>query len=398
MKTLLFDPFSGAAGDMILGSLIDLGADIGRIRKAVESVVDVALTVERTRRSGIEAANVTVRPLHDQPPRGYHELVEIIRGANLTEMIEKDALAVFGIMANAEAKIHGQTLEHLHFHEVGQDDALADVIGSCTAIRDLDVETVLTTSINVGGGTVRAALGLMAVPAPATLEILKTGGLPFYGRGDRELLTPTGAALLAHFAKPVGNIPLGKALATGYGAGDAETEAPNLLRTLLIELNGDIPGDLVEILETNVDNVSGEILGNLFDRLMKLGARDVTISPVTMKKGRPGHLIRVISLPHTSEALTREIMRETGTLGVRVMTGRHSSAATRRIDSVTFFIGEDRFEVPVKIASDQSGEIFHISAEHEACRKIADSARLPLREVVRRAEEEAWKRFGTPPH
>lgn len=396
MKTLLFDPFSGAAGDMILGSLIDLGADIEKIRTAVGSVVDVTLSVERTRRGGIEAANVTVQPLHAQPPRGYHEVVEIIRGSGLPKIIEKDALAVFEIMANAEAKIHGQPLEHLHFHEVGQDDALADVVGSCTAIRDLQAETVLVTPINTGGGTVRAAHGLMAVPAPATLEILKKSGLPFYGRGDRELLTPTGAALLTHFAKPVDNIPLGRALATGYGAGDADTETPNFLRTLLMDLRDDISGDLVEVLETNIDNVSGEILGNLFDRLMTLGARDVTISPVTMKKGRPGHIIRVISLPHTSATLAREIMRETGTLGIRVMTGRHRFAATRRMDHVTLSLNDEFFEIPVKIASDQVGEIIHISAEYEACRKIADSAHIPLRQVMRRAEEAAWERFGKP--
>lgn len=393
MKALLFDPLSGASGNMILGSLIDLGADVGKISAAVESAVDVTLSVKRTSGSGVEATTVKARPIHEQPELNYHELIEVIRASKLPGIIKKDVLAVFEIMANAEAKIHGQTLEHLHFHEVGQDDALADVIGSCAAIHDLHAEAVLTTSINVGGGTVRAAHGLMAVPAPTTLEILKTGGLPFYGRGDRELLTPTGAALLAHFAKPVGNIPLGKALATGYGAGNAETEAPDLLRTLLMDLMDDMPGDIVEILETNVDNVSGEILGNLFDRLLKLGARDVTISPVTMKKGRPGQLIRVISLPHTSAVLAREIMKETGTLGIRVMTGRHRFAATHRMDSVTLIIGDGRFEAPVKIASDQAGDIILISAEYEACRKIADAAGIPLREVIRRAEEEAWKRF-----
>ncbi len=386
MKTLLFDPLSGASGNMILGSLIDLGADVEKIQKAIESVADVRLSLERTCGRVVEAANVKIQPLHEIPERNYQELVEFIQNSRLPGITKKDVLTVFRIMATAEAKIQGLSIEHLPFNGGEQDRVLAELAGCCTALHDLCPEAVLTTPVNIGGEI-----------APATLEILRTGGLLFYGRGEGRLLTPAGAALLSHFAQPVDSFPLGRALALGYGA-NSEAEISNLLRTLFMDLKDDDPEDLVEILETNVDNVSGEILGNLFDRLLALGARDVTISPVTMKKGRPGHLIRVVSFPHTSAALAREIMRETGTLGVRVMTGRHRFTATRRIDSVTFFIGEDRFEVPVKIASDQSGEIFHISAEHEACRKIADSARLPLREVMRRAEEEAWKRFGTPSH
>ncbi|MDT8284843.1 MAG: nickel pincer cofactor biosynthesis protein LarC [Thermovirgaceae bacterium] len=387
MKTLLFDPLSGASGNMILGSLIDLGADVEKIREAVESVADVALSVERTRGRVAEAANVKIQPFHEITERNYQELVEFIQNSRLPGITKKDVLTVFRIMATAEAKIQGLSIEHLPFKGGEQDRVLAELAGCCTALRDLCPEAVLATPVNIGRDI-----------APATLEILRTGGLLFYGRGEGKLLTPAGAALIAHFARPVDNIPLGRVLAIAYGTDGYDTETSGILRALLIEIEDDMSEGLVEVLETNVDNVSGEILGNLFDRLLALGARDVTISPVTMKKGRPGHLIRVISLPHTSAALAREIMRETGTLGIRVMTGLHRFTAARRIDSVTFFIGEDRFEVPVKIASDQSGEIFHISAEHEVCRNIADSARLPLREVMRRAEEEAWKRFGTPSH
>lgn len=394
MKTLIFEPFSGAAGDMILGSLIDLGADAGKIRQAVESTVDVTLSINRTVKKSIEATNVHVNVPHEHHSRHYYELVEVIRKAGLPEAVEKDVLAVFEIMGQAESKVHGHSLEHLHFHEVGQNDALADVIGSCVAIHDMGPGTILTTPINVGGGTVRAAHGLMAVPAPATLEILKASGLSFYSRGDRELLTPTGTAILAHFATPIENIPLGRALATGYGAGDADTEDPNVLRTVLMDLRDDTTGDLVEILETNVDDVSGEVLGNLFDRLLELGAKDVTVTPVTMKKGRPGHVIRVVTAPHDSASLAREIMKETGTLGIRVLTARHRFTATRRMDRVSFALGGERFETPVKIAADQSGEVLHVSAEYENCRKIAGTTNLPLKEVIRRAEEEAWKRFG----
>lgn len=394
MKTLIFDPFSGAAGDMIQGSLLDLGADAEKVRNAVESSLEVTLSIGKVSKKGIEATDVHVNVPNEHHARHYHELVEVIRKAGLPEPVERNALAIFELMGRAESKVHGHSLEHLHFHEVGQNDALADVIGSCTALHDLGVEAILTTPVNVGGGTVRAAHGLMAVPAPATLEILRNSGLPFYGRGDRELLTPTGAAILAHFARPIDNVPLGRALATGYGAGDADTEAPNVLRTVLMDLRDDTSGDLVEVLETNVDDVTGEVLGNLFDRLLELGAKDVTVTAVTMKKGRPGHIIRVVTAPCLSAALAREIMKETGTLGIRVLTARHRFTATRRIELVTFSLGMETFETPVKIAADQSGVVLHVSAEYENCRKIANATNLPLKEVIRRAEEEGWRKFG----
>ena len=207
-------------------------------------------------------------------------------------------------------------------------------------------------------------------------------------------MTPTGAALLAHFAQPVQNIPLGRALGTGYGAGDADTNDPNVLRSTLMDLRDENTGDLVEILETNVDDVSGEVLGNLFGRLLELGARDVTISPITMKKGRPGHLVRVVTPPHKSAELAREVMKETGTLGIRVLTARHRFTALRRMDSVSFDLRDQTFETAVKIATDGSGALLHVSAEYEDCRKISQTTGLPLKEVIRKAESEAWKRFG----
>ncbi len=378
---------------MILGSLIDLGADAEKVRHCVESAVNVTLSVGRSNKRGIDAADVTVHVPHEHHSRHYNELVEMIRKADLPETVERDALDVFAIMAQAESKVHGHSLEHLHFHEVGQNDALADVIGCCFALHELNVEAMLTTPVNIGGGTVKAAHGIMAVPAPATLEILKESGLSFYGRGDRELLTPTGAALLAHFTRPVANIPLGRALATGYGAGDADTADPNVLRTTLMDLRDEITGDRVEILETNVDDVSGEVLGNLFAKLLELGARDVTISPISMKKGRPGHLVRVVTSPHRSAELARKIMKETGTLGVRVLTARHRFTALRHMEQVSFRVEERNWETAVKIATDGSGEILHVSAEYEDCRRIAETTGLPLKEVIRKAEEEAWKRF-----
>jgi hypothetical protein len=394
MKSLIFDPFSGAAGDMILGSLIDLGADSAKICEIIESAVDVKVSVDRANKRGISATDVKIHVPHEEHSRHYTELVDIIKSAGLHPQVEKSALDVFAIMAEAESKVHGESLETIHFHEVGQNDALADVIGSCAAIHEIGAEAIFCTPVNVGGGKIKAAHGLMAVPAPATLEILSSGELLSYGSGKRELLTPTGAALLSYFAKPIDNLPKGKVLSIGYGAGDADTEDPNVLRSMLVEINDILTKDQIEVLETNVDDVTGEVLGNLFDKLLAAGARDVAITPTIMKKGRSGHIIKVITKSQNSERVAREMMKETGTLGIRVIPTAHRFVADRRMDNVEISLKGEEFISAVKIAQDRSGEILHISAEYENCRKIADKVGLPLKEVIRRVEEEAWGKFG----
>lgn len=396
MRTILFEPFSGAAGDMILGSLIGLGADGGRIMSALESAYGVTLNVATVTKRGIQAVDVQVHSHRENQARPYAVLLETIKKASLPDKVRENVLEIFAILAEAEAKVHGEPPEKLHFHEVGQDDALADVTGTCLALSELAADAVFCTPINVGGGQVHAAHGILPVPAPATLEILTRFGLPFYGNGNRELLTPTGAAILAHFARPLSSLPLGKALATGYGAGDAETEQPNVLRSLLMDIETGCGGDRVDILETNLDDVPGEILGNLFDRLMGMGARDVSVSPLTMKKGRPGHLVRVVTSPEMSSALALEIMRETGSLGIRVLPAVHRFTAERRMASVPLSAGNEKVEIRVKFAFDQRGDILNVSPEYEDCRAIAERAGLPLREVMRRAQEEAWRIFGSP--
>jgi hypothetical protein len=394
MKTLIFNPFSGASGDMILGSLIGLGADRKKIRELVEAAADVTVSVNSVDKRGITATDVRINVPRETHSRKYTELTDVIKDASLPENIERDALGVFAIMAEAEAKVHGRSLEELHFHEIGQKDALADVIGACAAIHDIDPDTILCTPANTGTGSVYTSHGLMPVPAPATLEILGKGKLLFYGSGGRELLTPTGAALLAYFATPMETLPQGRLLATGYGAGDADTEGPNVLRVMLVETGSGLPKDNIEMLETNVDDVTGEVLGNLFDRLLSLGARDVTVSPATMKKGRPGHIIKAITKEEDSARIAREIMRETGTLGIRVIPVRHRFAARRRKGGVDISLGGQTYPVGVKIAEDMDGTVLHISAEYEDCQAVAGKTGLPLKQVLRIAEEEAWKIFA----
>jgi len=403
MRSLYFEPFSGASGDMILGSLIDLGASESLIRKYVEPSANVIFRQENVIKKGISATDVSIIENAPNNERHFSEICDIVSRAGLPDEVEKNALAVFRIIAEAESKVHNQPLEKLHFHETGQDDAIADVVGACLAFYDLKShpqtswDTIICSDINVGGGFVECCHGTLPVPAPATLEILKKSGLPFYSKGDRELLTPTGAALLSHFAAPAQPQPA-KTVLIGYGAGKANTvapAAPNVLRVSLIE-SSDCPPlqrDPIEVLETNVDDVTGEVLGNLVENLMAAGALDVAVIPVYMKKSRPAHLIKVICKPETSEELARQLIRETGSLGVRVAPSKHRVSVSREMVSIDVDFSGTVYAVSLKIAKFPEGEIVQISAEYEDCKKISAETGIPLREVLKKAEAEGRNKY-----
>lgn len=396
MKTLVFNPFSGAAGDMILACALDLGADRKAVKELVEASAPVSMDIREVMKKGIRALDVRINVPEKEPVRTYPEIVDLVKAAKLPQKVEASALNIFLKMAEAEAAVHGQhDLEKLHFHEVGQSDALADVIGSSAAIHSFNCSSVYCTPINVGSGTIECAHGTLPVPAPATLEILRRGKLYFRGGNvNKELLTPTGAAILSHFAKPVEAFPQGRAIAVGYGAGDSELPGPNVLQGVLLEPDTDLIQDIIEVLETNADDVSGEVLGNLFEELLLMGARDVAIIPATMKKGRPAHIIKVIAKPEDSAKLARKIIIETGSLGVRVMPVRHRLMAARNIEMIKVELDGQEFETAVKIARDSEGVLLNISAEFEDCKKIAKVSGFPVREVMRRAEEVARKLFS----
>ncbi|MBN1134425.1 MAG: nickel pincer cofactor biosynthesis protein LarC [Methanosarcinaceae archaeon] len=394
MQALIFDPFSGASGDMIIASLIDLGSDESVIRDIMESTADVSVSINRMSKRGISAVDVKVTAGKEYK-RSYYELLDIIRSASLPKGIEKSVFAIFSLLGDAESKVHGQPLDELHFHEIGQNDALADVVGACTAINEFEFHQVYCTPITVGSGFIESEHGKLPVPAPATLEILKASKMKFRGNNiSQELLTPTGAAILAHFAYSIDSFPQSLPLSIGYGAGDVNTPHPNVLRTVLAEVDDALIQDSIEVLETNVDDVTGEVLGNLIEELLTMGARDVCITPTTMKKGRSGHIIQVIAKSEDASKFARKIIKETGSLGVRVIPTRHRLIADRRMDSVKIIINNQKFEIAVKIAQDTHGSLLNISAEFEDCKKVATRCEVPLKDVIRMAEGEAWERFG----
>lgn len=387
MRILLLDPFHGAAGDMTIGALLDLGADEARVRAAMASVVaDPAFS--RVERCGIGAVRVVTHagPAH----RDLAEVTARVETADAPLAAVERAKRVFCRIAAAEESVHGHAP---HFHEVGADDAIADVLGACTALETLGVDGVAVLPVALGAGTVVAAHGTMPVPAPATLAVLRASPLTArMGGGEGELCTPTGAALLAEFMtlRP-DEIGAARVVAVGYGAGSRDPEgAPNVLRAVLLESEGVTGADEVDILETNVDDVTGEVLGHCMDLLFAAGARDVSVVPAVMKKGRAGHLVRVVCRPADAAPLTLILARELGTLGVRCIPSVHRSVLERRLMRVTAEVAGERHEVTVKVG--YIGDVVSsVKAESDEVRAIASAAGVPVRTVARIVEDAAWK-------
>ena len=395
MRVLILDPFSGAAGDMITASLLDCGADRAVVVRAMQAVVaEPAIT--RVTRAGIQALKVDTRstPAH----RTLADVEKRLDDA--APHVPAPALAmarrVFRRINAAEEEVHGH---HVHFHEVGADDAIADIIGACTALHTLAVDGIQILPVTLGHGTGTGSHGTFPIPAPATAAILKHSRLAtISGIHTGELCTPTGAALLSEFAtRAIDNLPAYTITATGYGAGTRDPKhTPNVLRAMVVETMdssspGGLPEDTVDLLETNIDDVSGEVIACAIARFMEAGARDASATPIIMKKGRPGFLIRVISLPETSVSLAELMARELGTLGIRCIPAVHRFIAERTVEEIGIELAGKCRNLPVKCGW-MHGSVYTLKAEFEPARAFAAEIGLPVRDVLRTVEEKAWER------
>lgn len=390
MKVLLFDPFAGASGDMTIGCLLDLGADPVVVREAIESL-GCKLEISKEQKSHILATRASVTS--DRRYRSLEEARSLLQNARLEPPARDRALNIIDTLANAESIVHGVPKEEARFHEIGALDALADVAGSCAALHSLDVEKVFSLTISVGGGNVASAHGLLPVPGPATLEILRAYRIPWRGGPvDQELLTPTGAAIFANVVNQfLDSYPAIQAESVGYGAGSKDFHVPNALRGVIGKQKGHhLSPDQVVQLETNVDDVTGEVLGNLIDLLMEAGALDASIIPAMMKKGRPGNVISAIARQDDVDLLSRLVMKETGTLGIRVFPSVHRYVADRVMRTVTVEINGADYQASVKV-SRLGNAVLNVKPEFDDCKNIATETGLPLRAVIKKVEEEARK-------
>ena len=387
MRVLIFDPFHGAAGDMITGALLDCGADREPVMRAMAAVV-AEPSIGSVTRAGIHAIKVDTKatPAH----RTFEEVMKRLDMAAPSVPAPALAMArrVFERIHAAEEEVHGAPA---HFHEVGADDAIADIVGACTALHVLAVDGVKVLPITLGHGTATGSHGIFPIPAPATAAILKgTALVATPGDQAGELCTPTGAALLAEFSTlDPGRVEGYTIQATGYGAGSRNPRhAPNVLRAMLVETRetgAALSQDTVDLLETNVDDVSGEVIAHALARFMEAGARDASAVPIIMKKGRPGLLIRVISLPETSAKLAEIMALELGTLGIRCIPMIHRFIADRTVEEIDVEINGETRKMPVKLGWIH-GRIYLLKVEFGPARIWACELGLPVRDVIRAIE------------
>lgn len=383
MKTLLIDPFSGASGDMLLAALVDAGAPLERVRERVLSIPALSscnIDVEDVMRGFVAAKRLVVDVAGDQPHRGLGDITAVIDGSPLGEVAKARAKETFRRLAEVEARIHGTTVEKVHFHEVGALDAILDITGFYVAAEALGIERFLYTTLTLGAGTARAAHGSIPVPAPATLELLEGHRVAFSGR-DGELVTPTAAAIVATVFEPIGASESVVPAAVGYGAGTRETEdMPNVLRVVVGETT---PAPRhVAVIRCTIDDMNPEVYGHTMTRLFDAGVLEVYYQSVMMKKNRPGVELTVITEEDDVDRICRELLSHTTTLGLRVAREGRVELERRR-ETVDTEYGQAEVKVAVLPGG---GE--RISPEYESCRRIADDRNVSILEVydaVRRA-------------
>ncbi len=384
MKTAYLDAFSGLSGDMLVGALLDCGAELEELKKALASLelAGYRLSERRKTLSGISAVKFDVEVLAPQPERHLSEIRATIDASALSENVRRRALAIFEALAQAEAKVHRTTAEQVHFHEVGAVDSIIDVVATAWGLERLSVGELLVSPLPAGSGFARSMHGVIPVPAPATAELL--AGFPLrLGDGASEMVTPTGAAVLRALARPA-PLPLGFEIErVGYGAGSRDLDdRPNVLRMMLgTNVSGLDADEMVEI-SANIDDLNPQIYDHVMERLFASGARDVTLTPTIMKKGRPGVTIGVIAPAAQRNALARVLFSETSTIGLRFHPVSRLKLR-REIREVETRWGKVR----VKIS--RGDGMTTVSPEYDDCRRIAREHGVALKTVMDQARAAA---------
>ncbi len=389
-RVAYFDCFSGISGDMCLGALVDAGLPFAELQEMLAALPmgGYEITSGKVTSKGVTGTKVDVRLIEEQPHRHLHHVVEIIDGGKLRAEVRDRAITVFRLLAEAEAKIHGSTPEEVHFHEVGAVDAIVDIVGTCFGLYRLGVSQAYASALPSGSGKVRTAHGLLPVPAPATLELMRRSGAPLREVPvEGEMVTPTGAALLATFATFAQ--PRMRVQEVGYGFGQKEFPWPNALRLWLGEATepagvkaGGLDADEVSVIEANLDDTTGEMLGAAMESLLASGALDVYFTPIQMKKNRPAVKLSIIA-PLTKEAtLAEQALRETSTLGVRVQRMRRYKA-DRWQEEVSTPWGT------VRVKMKAIGEERTAAPEYDDCRRLAQEHGLSVWEVWQAAQAAA---------
>ena len=384
MKLAYFDCFSGISGDMTLGALLDAGCQLELLRSglAVLQVPGWTISTEKVWKNGMAATFVRVATEDQSKHRSLSTILEIIGKSQLSEQVKANAAAIFRKLGEAEAAVHDVPLEKIHFHEVGAVDAIVDIVGACIGFEALGIARFACSALNVGGGTAKMAHGVLPVPAPATAKLLQ--GKPTYSNGvQRELVTPTGAAIVATLCDRFGPQPPMSVSAIGYGAGTADLEEqPNVVRIMIGESTEKVVAGFDEeiaVIEANLDDMNPQIYGYFLEKALATGALDVYTTPVQMKKNRPGTLLTLLCKPADTNALMSLVFAETTTLGVRAY-----RAQRRTLPRETVNVHTQYGDVHIKL-SRVNGSIRHVAPEYEDCRKLAVEKNVPLQMVIQEA-------------
>jgi uncharacterized protein (TIGR00299 family) protein len=382
MRILLIEPFAGIAGDMFVGALVHAGAPFARVEAGLQAL-EADVSCEAVLRCGLTAKKFRVHHEEEHHHRGLKAILDWIGKAPLPDRVKDLASQAFRRLAEAEAAIHAVGVDEVHFHEVGAVDAIGDIVGAAICLDALDVAALYCRPLPLSTGAVQAAHGRLPVPAPATLELLK-GRRTFDSGLEGELITPTGAALVAAWAEG-GDPPAFVPTAIGYGAGDRDPEGyPNVCRVTVGEAEEGTATALCELV-CDVDDATPQVLGYLLGRLLEAGALDATLQPVVMKKNRPGTRVSALVRAERIPSVEQVLFREGTTLGVRRRAVVRTELPRRTVEVAT-----EHGTVRLKVG-ELGGEVVHIAPEYEDCRALAEATGVPLREIIRQAMAQ-WRR------
>ncbi|NOX96755.1 MAG: nickel pincer cofactor biosynthesis protein LarC [Nitrospirae bacterium] len=386
MKIAYFDCFSGISGDMILGALIDAGLSVEALRKELKKLKleDYRIKVKTVKRRNLRGKQFLVETTGSkkkEKERSLSQILRLIEKSRLDRKVKEKSKKTFNKLGAAEAKAHDQKQETVHFHEVGAVDSIVDIVGAFTGLQVLGIDKVYSSPLSLGRGWVDCQGGQLPVPVPATIELLKD--VPVLPSEEKvELVTPTGAAVITVLAESFGDVPPMKIEAVGYGVGSRNLSTrPNLLRVIIGQSPGEGEQDEIVVIETNIDDMNPQVYNYLQERLFEEAALDVFLTPVQMKKGRPGTLVTVLAEPPRVEALIAIIFAETSSLGVRTYRTKR-----RKLSRVVKEVKTKYGKVKVKIAGTDE-KVRHLSPEYEDCRKIAQQKGIPFREVYKEAQK-----------
>jgi len=389
MRAAYFDCFSGISGDMVLGALVDLGLPVEKLKSELHklNLFDYQIETKKIAKQSILSTQIKVNVKEGKKERRLEDILSILEKSKLEEKVKELSKAIFTRLATAEAKIHGKDVQKIHFHELGGLDTIIDVVGAVAGMKYLGVEKVYSSPLPVGRGFVKCAHGILPVPAPATLELLKE--VPVYGSDiEAELVTPTGAAIISSLVENFGEMPPMKIDNIGYGAGQRDLPIPNLLRVSIGVIKNAYQEDVVSLIQTNIDDMNPELYEHIVDRLFREGALDVFLTPIQMKRTRPATMLSVIAGQEKMEKMLEIIFDETTTLGIRI-----SKIKRRKLNRENRKVSTKYGKIEVKIGK-HDGVVKNISPSYEECRKIATHLKIPLKKVYQEAKQAAFDLLG----